>query len=195
MYEVLGSVGSRAFRVLWALEELGADYALTPAKPHSDAVRAHNPSGKIPVLLTEGTALTDSSAMMSFLADKHGALTFPAGSVERARQDALTHAILDELDAVLWTAAKHSFILPEDERVPDVKASLKREYERNIARLAEQLEGPFLMGEMMTIPDIILTHCCNWAVSAKFPASPPALDAYLSAMRARPAFKRVRALT
>ena len=28
--------------------------------------------------------------------------------------------------------------------------------------------GPFLMGEMMTVPDIILAHCLTWALSEHF---------------------------
>ncbi|WP_425040578.1 glutathione S-transferase family protein [Primorskyibacter sp. S187A] len=194
MYKVLGGVASRAFRVLWVLEELGADYEFVPAKPRSEAVRAVNPSGKIPVLLDGAHVLTDSSAIMTYLTDKHGVLTFDAGSIERAHQDALLHTILDELDAVLWTAARHSFVLPEDQRVPQIKTSLKAEFVRNLERLVDRVNGPYLMGDMMTVPDILLTHCCNWAVSAKFPAPPDALSPYLSAMRARPAFKRVRAL-
>ena len=194
MYKVVGNVASRAFRVLWALEEVGARYEFQPAKPRAPEVVALNPSGKIPVLLDGDAVLTDSTAIMTYIADKHGALTYPAGTVERAQQDALTHTILDELDAVLWTAARHSFILPEEERVPEVKPSLQAEYARSLARLTDRIEGPFAMGDMMTVPDILLTHCCNWAVSAKFPEPPKELTSYLSAMRARPAFKQVRAL-
>lgn len=194
MYTVIGGVGSRTFRVLWMLEELGATYEHIPARPWSEEVLAHNPSGKIPVLIDDGVALTDSTAILTYLADKHGALTYPAGSLDRARQDGITCAILDELDAVLWTAARHSFVLPEDQRVPAVKDSLKAEYARNSLRLTERIAGPFFMGEMMTIPDIIMTHCCNWAISAKFPEPEPPLARYLSNMRARPAFGRARAL-
>lgn len=194
MYTVIGGVASRAFRVLWMLEELGAAYEHQPAKPRSDEVRAHNPSGKIPVLLDAGNALSDSSAILTYLADTHEALTYPAGSIERARQDAFTFAILDDIDSVLWTAARHSFILPEAERVPAVKGSLKLEYSRNIAGLMDRMAGPFLMGDMMTVPDIILTHCGNWAVSAKFPEPEPRFEEYLAQTRARPAYGRTRAL-
>lgn len=138
--------------------------------------------------------LTDSVAIMTYLADKHGALTHAPGSIARAKQDALTFRIIDELDAVLWMAARHSFILPPEMRHPEIKDTLRVEYAQNIASIAEGFEGPFLTGEMMTIPDILLTHCCNWAVSAKFPAPPEQIESYLSALRARPAFKTVRAL-
>ena len=34
MYEVIGSPTTRAFRVLWALEELGQPYTLVKEGPH-----------------------------------------------------------------------------------------------------------------------------------------------------------------
>ncbi|MDF1717026.1 MAG: glutathione S-transferase family protein [Antarcticimicrobium sp.] len=194
MYKVYGSVVSRAFRVLWALEEMGVAYEHHDAKPQSEAARALNPSGKVPILLDGDAVLTDSTAILTYLADKHGQLTYPAGTVDRAHQDALTHTILDEFDAVLWTAARHSFILPEDRRVPQVSDSLKWEFARNLDRLADRFVGPFLQGDQMTIADIICVHCLNWAFGAKFPVENERLIAYSKQMRARDAFKRVRAL-
>lgn len=190
MYRVIGTAKSRALRVLWMLEELGQPYDHIPANPRSDGVAQFNPAGKVPVLIDDGTPITDSTAILTYLADKHGKLTHPAGTVARAKQDGLTHMVLDELDAILWTAARHSFILPEDRRVPQVKDSLKWEFSRNIERLASNMQGPFLMGETMTIADIIAAHCLNWAHGAKFDIDPPALVDYAKMMRARDAFKR-----
>lgn len=190
MYQVIGSTQSRAFRVMWALEELSQDYEHIAAKPHTPEALAVNPSGKIPALKVGDDVLTDSSAILTYLADKHGALTFAAGTIERARQDGLTHMVLDELDAVLWTAARHSFILPEEQRVPAVKDSLKWEFARNATRLADCIKGPFLMGETMTIADIIAAHCLNWAYNAKFEITDQRLLDYAKSMRARDAFKR-----
>jgi glutathione S-transferase len=193
MYEVIGNVQSRAFRVLWMLEEISVPYLHLNVKPHSEAARAANPSGKVPALRVDGHCLTDSSAILTFLADRHGLLTHPAGSIERAEQDALLHLVLDEMDAVLWTAARHSFILPEDQRVPAVKPSLNWEFQRNAQRLSERLQGPFLMGDKMTVPDIVATHCLNWAFAAKFPVEDDKLLAYAKTMRGRDAFKRAAA--
>ncbi|MBR9769432.1 MAG: glutathione S-transferase family protein, partial [Rhodobacteraceae bacterium] len=138
--------------------------------------------------------ITDSAAIITFLADRHGGLTFPAGSVQRAKQDALLHRVNDEIDAVLWTAARHSFILPEAERVPAVKDSLKLEFARSLDRLMEQIDGPYLMGDTMTIPDIILVHCGGWAYNAKFPLENETFKAYTKRLRERDAFKRAAAL-
>lgn len=188
-----GGPKSRAFRVIWMLEELGLDYAHSLAAPRSDEVIALNGSGKVPVLVVDGTPVSDSTAILTFLADRHGGLTYPAGTLERARQDGFTQRINDEFDAVLWTAARHSFALPSERRVPDIKPSLQWEYARSAARLAENFGGPFLMGEEMTIADILLTHCLGWAVVAKFPAKAPVLTAYHERMRARPAYRRALA--
>lgn len=193
MYTVIGTRASRAFRILWALEEMGLPYEHRPELPRSEAVRAVNPAGKIPVLLDGEAALTDSTAILTYLADRHGALTHPAGTQARARQDAAMHRMLDEFDALLWTAARHSFILPEDRRVPAVKDSLRWEFARNAAALAGGLTGPYLAGETFTLADVVGAHCLVWAGSARFEITEPALADYLERMRARPAFQRAAA--
>ncbi|APG48610.1 glutathione S-transferase family protein [Phaeobacter porticola] len=193
MYTVIGKQLTRSFRVLWALEELGQPYELNPASPQSKEVLALNASGKVPVFKDDDHVITDSTAIITYLADKHGKLTAPAGTIARAKQDAMTHLLLDELDALLWTGARHSFILPEEKRVPDVKDSLKWEFSRNLARLDQLMAGPFLMGEEFTISDIICTHCLNWAYSAKFPIESETILDYGKRMRARPAFQAVAA--
>lgn len=194
MYEVFGTVNTRAFRVLWALEELGEPYTLTIAKPHDPALKDIYPAGKVPALRVGDAVISDSVAIMTYLADKHGRLTAPAGSIERAQQDAITQAVVDELDAVLWTAARHSFVLPEEQRVQAVKPSLKWEFNRNIDRLAARINTPYAAGEDFTIADILLTHCLNWAIGAKFEYQNEEMIAYAKRMRERDAFKRVRAL-
>lgn len=191
MYEVIGTKASRAFRVLWMLEEIGQPYTHIPAGPRSDEARAANPSGKIPALRTEGVCITDSVAIMTYLADRHAALTHPAGTIARARQDALTLQIIDDFDALLWTAARHSFVLPEEHRVDAIKPSLKWEYARNLEKMSELFQGPFLMGDELLLPDLLLTHCLGWAAKAQFPAPEGLLADYLSRMQARPVFQTV----
>ncbi len=194
MYTVIGSTQSRTARVLWMLEELDQPYEHVPASPRSPGVARFNPAGKVPVLVEDGTPITDSTAIIQYLADKHGGLTHPAGTLDRARQDSLTQFLLDEFDSALWMAARHSFILPEELRRAAVKDSLKWEFARSQTTLVARLgEGPFLMGGRMTVPDIILTHCGVWARSAHFPISEPKLEAYFSRLQARPAFGRAMA--
>ncbi|WP_224816847.1 glutathione S-transferase family protein [Hasllibacter sp. MH4015] len=190
-YKVFGGIRSRAMRVIWIMEELGLDYELIAAAPRSPEVRALNPTGKVPVLVDDGTAIPDSVAIMTYLADKHGAMTHAPGTLNRARQDAFTQLVVDEIDAILWTAARHSFILPEDQRVPAVKESLRWEFAVNQETVAGRMDadGPFVLGEQITLADILLSHCIGWARNAKFEVTNARLLDHDAMMKARPAFK------
>ncbi|MEM8729410.1 MAG: glutathione S-transferase family protein [Pseudomonadota bacterium] len=193
MYKVYGKVATRAFRVLWALEEMGLDYTLIESSPQSDAIREVSSLGKIPVLEVDGTYLTDSVAIMTFLADRHGQLTYPAGSLDRARQDGFTERVNDEFDSPLWIATRHANLLPEKKRVPEIVPSASAEFGRNLARLAKAFDGPFLMGEQMTIADILLGHCLGWGMVMEFPIEEHVMKPYFKRLRDRPAYKAARA--
>jgi len=193
MYTVIGSVKSRAFRVMWMLEELGQSYDLIDAAPRSEEARKYNPSGKIPALKDGDEVLTDSVAIMQYLADKHNAMTAPAGTAARARQDAMLFWLIDEFDAILWAAAKHSFVLPQEQRVPVIKDSLKAEFARSATQLANRLDGPFLMGDAITVPDLLAVHCINWSIGAGFEPVDERLGEWAAGLRKREAFKAVRA--
>ncbi len=195
MYTVIGNKKSRAFRVLWALEELGLDYELDRADPRSERIRQVNPSGKVPALLADGRVILDSVAIVTFLADRHGGLTHRAGTLERAEQDSFTHFICDEIDGCLWTAARHSFVLPEEMRVPDVKPSLRWEFARSMDTLSKRLgQREWLTGDGFTIPDLLLAHCGSWARTAKFEIAPDNVNALIDRALARPAWKRAAAV-
>lgn len=195
MYKLIGHPQSRTLRVMWTLEELGAAYTLDPARPGSDAIREYNPSGKIPALIDDGEVLFNSIAICTYLADKHGKLTFPAGTINRARQDSFTQFCVDEMEGALWTAAKNTFVHPEDVRVPAVKDVCRVEFAKALTTLQIRLgDGPYVMGSMFTIADIIIGHSFGWAQVAKFelPSSGP-LAEYLARLRGRSAFQATMA--
>lgn len=187
MYKVFGAKRTRALRVLWMLEELGETYEHVAVPPRSDAVKLYNQTGKVPVLLVDDVAITDSSAILTYLADRHGRFAAPAGSIERGRQDAMLHRVLDEMDAILWTAARHSFILPEERRVTEVKPTCKWEFEKNVAQILEEVQTEYLCGTVPTVADFVFAHCCVWAQSAKFPISDE-FRHYANRMLERPAY-------
>ncbi len=198
MYQVIGTARSRAMRVFWMLEELEQDYEILEAGPRSEAIQKVNPSGKVPALIVEGKAIFDSVAIMQFLADRHGALTFPCGSIERAEQDSFVHFANDELDAVLWVATKHTFkhtfYYPEALRVPDIRASAEWDFARAMVNLEARLgDNEFVMGDQITVPDLLLSHCAGWALGAKFALPGGKVGDYFKRLRARPAMKRALA--
>jgi len=194
VYTLIGSIKTRAARVAWMLEELGLEYDYVHTPPRTEPVLAHYSAGKIPVLLDGDRALTDSVAIMTYLADKHGKLTFLAGTIDRAVQDGHTLFLCEEFDAILWAASRHRFILPKDKRVPAVIDSLAWEFQTSLERLEERLgDGPYLMGETLTIPDLVAAHCHRWSINIGFPQPADHVADYLKGLRARPAFKRMTA--
>ena len=190
MYTVIGTPKARGFRAIWMLEELGQHYELDPCGPRSESIQAVNPSGKVPALKDGGNVIIDSAAICQYLADKHGQHTYPAGTPERARQDSFLFFALDEIDGILWTNARHSFVLPEERRVEAVKAACKWEFERSLGFLSERLgDNDYVMGDTFTVPDLILGHCAGWVANTPGWEIPEGkLGAYFERVRSRPAF-------
>ena len=192
MYTLIGSPSTRAMRVICCLEELGLDYEIVPAKPGSDEAKKVNPSGKVPALIDGDDVILDSTAICLYLADKHGQLSFPCGTIERAHMDSWLYFIIDEVDAPLWVWWKHSFILPEERRVETIKPACQAEFERAMETMATRLgDNQFLMGDIFTVPDLIMAHCAGWAqLGCKFPMPSGTLRDYLKRIRTRPAFRK-----
>jgi glutathione S-transferase len=67
---------ARSFRPLWALEELGLHYELTvmpfPPRYHAKEFMAVNPLGTIPALVDGATFMTESAAIVQYLATRYG---------------------------------------------------------------------------------------------------------------------------
>ncbi|MEK6216976.1 MAG: glutathione S-transferase family protein [Boseongicola sp.] len=190
---VIGPVRSRTFRVLWLLEELGLDYEHRVEMPHSDVVNALNPLRQVPVLQDGGTALTDSLAILHYLADREGRLTYPVATPERAQMEARINFVLTEIEAPLWMQTRHSYVLPEDMRHPEIFPMLKAELklaEKKFARILGDAE--FLAGDEITSADIIAGHCAGWAVGLKMVDENGPLGAYFERLKARPAWVRGR---
>jgi len=193
MYKVIGTPRNRTMRVYWALEEMGLDYEMVLIPPRSEEVRAFNPSGKVPCLIVDGEAIIDSVAIIQFLADKHGKMTFPAGTIKRAQQDSFTQFCVDEIEGALWTAAKNSFIHPEEKRVPAIKPTAKYEFANALKTLETRLgDNEFVMGDTFTIPDLLLGHCANWAVGAKFDIPESPVAEYFKRITSRSAYQRAK---
>jgi glutathione S-transferase len=170
------------------LEELGVAHQVTPSKARAAEVFEIHASGKVPVLIEDGHIIPDSTAILTYLADKHGALTHPAGTIARAQQDAVTQRILDVLEAPLWLATRHSFILPKDQRMPEVIPALVRDFTKGLAKLGDELSTDYIAGDQFTIADIVMVHVMSWAIFMKFPLEHEGLKAYSKRVRARPAY-------
>ena len=194
MLQVFGRVKSRTFRVVWLLEELKTPYELIEVAPRSEEARKVYKNGKIPFILDNKNLISDSVAILTYLSDKHKNFTETSGSIVRAKQDAFTFRILDEFEALLWVAAKHTYIFPTEKKVPEIINILKWEFTRNQEKLVDEFSiENFLCGEKFLVPDILLVHCLVWAKSMDFPIC-DRLIKYLDKLSCRPAYQKAFAL-
>lgn len=194
MLNVYGKTG-RSFRVHWLLAELGQDYETVAAFPHSPEILAVNPLGQVPALRDGDHVLTDSLAILNYLADRSGRFTYPAGTPERALMEARINFVLTEMEAPIWLMARHGFVLPKDQRHPGLRAVTEPDFAR-AAKKFETLIGDaefFACGEF-TIADIIAGHTADWAIGAKIPLGSSVLQDYLARLQERPAWNKAKNL-
>lgn len=196
MLKLYGMPKTRSTRITWALEEVGADYQFIPinlakGEGQTPEFLALNPSGKVPVLVDGDLLLTESAAICTYLGDKFpetGLVPRP-GTAERAKYDQWCFFVLAELEQPLWTIAKHKFALPEERRVPEIKATGVWEFQKAAAVLAKGLEGKdYLVGDGFTMVDILAAHTLAWARGARVLHKIDMLDEYMQRQLARPAF-------
>ena len=84
-----GISGSRALRSIWAMEEVGVDYAHVAtnfAEQSKDpSYLAVNPNGRIPALVDGDVVLFESMAINLYAAEKYGTGLYPDSVEDRAR--------------------------------------------------------------------------------------------------------------
>ncbi len=196
MYTVIGPKGGRVFRVVWVLEELGVPYIHEIARTHSEGMYAVNPLGQAPALRDGDAVLTDSLAISHYLADRACALTYPAGTVERAVMDARINFVLTEMEAPIWLMARHGFVLPEEARKPGMREVAEADFARAEAKFTRLLgDAEFFGGQVFTLADIFAADMARWAVQAKVALTSDALIDHAARMAERPGWVRaVKAL-
>ncbi|MEM7269120.1 MAG: glutathione S-transferase family protein [Pseudomonadota bacterium] len=195
MYKLIGSPSTRAGRVMWMLEEVGAEYEIVKVGPHDPQVYKVSPTGKLPALTDGDINIIDSTAMLLHIGDREGKLTYPAGSAERAKMMGIISFAVDAIEQPLWFFAKHNFIYPEEFRALDaVKPGLEREFSTAMGVLETMLgDQTFVMGDEFSIADIVLGHLGGWAKGAGFPIPDGVVPEYMQRVRSRPGWKAVLA--
>ena len=184
---------TRSIRVRWMLQELGVDFEsvtvnLPAGEHHHPEFLAINPAGKIPVLVDGDQVLTESAAIVLYLAEKYperGLL--PADPAQRAQVYRWLFFAVTELEQPLWRITRHTHLYPEAERLPGDVATASRELREMAAVLDGHLRGrPFLVGDGMTVADIVVAYTLDWANEFELLTELPGSLAYMERMYARP---------
>jgi glutathione S-transferase len=184
---------TRSIRVRWTLQELGIDFEaisvnLLTGEHRSPAFLEINPAGKLPVLVDGDMVLTESIAIVLYLAEKYRDKgLIPADLQQRAQLMRWLLFTTTELEQPLWRIARHTALYPEDKRLPGELALAREDFVAMASILEEHMsDRQYVVGDTATIGDFVLAFTLDWATMAKVLNGFPRLEAYVDDMYARP---------
>jgi glutathione S-transferase len=185
---------SRSQMVHWMLEEAGAPYKVAPVDFAKNEHKAPtflklNPMGKLPTIVHRGAVVTETAAIIAYLAD-----VFPKAGLAPALDDPRRGAYYRWLffgagcfePALLDTMMKR----PPVERKSAVGWG---SYEDVLSTLNTALAtGPYLLGDTFTAADVYIGSEINFAMMFGGPGvkGEKVFDDYVARLTARPAYKR-----
>jgi len=192
MMKLYGFGATRSLRVLWALHELDAKFEfvvvnLREGEHQSPQFLQLNPAGKVPVLVDGDLVLTESAAIVLYLAEKYpdkGLL--PADIGARAQVYRWIMFVVTELESALWRMTRHTFLYPVEKRSA-AEIALAGEDFQAMAKVLEQhiTSRDFIVGDAFTAADCVAAYIVEWAANKNMLDDLPQLRAYLARMRRR----------
>jgi glutathione S-transferase len=184
---------TRSIRVRWTLQELGADFEavrvnMLAGENKSPEFLKINPAGKLPALVDDDTVLTESIAIVLYLAEKYPEKhLIPADPVRRAELYRWLLFATTELEQPLWRIARNANLYPENRRVPADIENAREDFKPMAAVLEEHMKGrEFIVGDSVTVADFVTAYTLDWANQAGLLEGFPGLKAYMERMYARP---------
>ena len=184
---------TRDLRVLWALEEMGMPFEIAgidhPAHElETDAYRAMNPFAQIPVIDDDGVILSESAAILIYLARKAGKL-IPRDAVGEAQVVRWCIAAVNTVEVPLLALQVMNFVKSDDGKPQ--KAMMREWGKRHLAGLESWLANrEFVAVDTFTIADILMAHVVGVEAEAEMLAPCKHVRAYVDRCRARPAWRR-----
>ena len=202
---------SRSQRVLWLLEELGAEYQVKRYQRDPKTMRAPvslrevHPLGKSPVITENGLTIAESGAIIEYLIERHGGgeLIPPAGTPERLRYtywlhfaegSAMSPLLLSLIFSRLPKQPMPFFVRPIVRGLSSkvlktfVEPQLREQQDYMESELAK---SAWFAGETFTAADIQMSFVVEAsAARGGLAAEHPLLMSWLERIHARPAYQR-----
>ena len=183
---------SRARMVHWMLEEVAVPYRTVivdfqKQEHKTPEFLALNPMGKLPTLVHGDTVITETAAIIAYLAD-----AFPAAGLAPAPTDKRRGTYLRWMffgagcfdPALIDTLLKRP---PAERKVAVGYGS----YEDTLTALKTMIvPGPFILGEKFSAADVYLGSQLGWALGAGAPGvkEEPRFVEYIQRLGSRPAY-------
>lgn len=185
---------SRAQMVHWMLEEAGAPYRIVPidfekGEHKTPSFLALNPMGKLPTIEHRGTVVTETAAIIAYLADM-----FPQAGLAPALNDPSRGTYYRWLffGAGCFEPALLDEMMKRPE--PPQKAAVGwGSYGEVVSTLKSALaKGPYLLGDKFSAADVYVGSQIRWAMmfGASRLKGEKVFDDYVARLDARPALQR-----
>ncbi len=185
---------TRSIRARWTLQELDVPFeAVTVNMMKGEHCGPEylnvNPAGKLPALVDGDLVLTESMAIVTYLAEKYPEKgLIPSNLKERADFHKWIMFTATELEQPLWRIARNTNLYPEDKRQPSDITMARQDF----ADMAKVLDGhmngrAFVVGETATVADFALAYTLDWANEIRLLEGFSGLQGYMTRMYERPA--------
>jgi glutathione S-transferase len=166
-------------------EQLSADYL------------GKNPKGRVPTLIVEGQPLTETGALLEFIATLAPKKTLvPTDPLQAVKMRSVMFYLASTMHVnhahrvrgIRW-ANDQSSIDDMAAKAPETMAISAKYIEE------ECLTGPFILGDAFSIADIYLFNICTWLVGDSVVVSNyPKITAHMTLMEARASVQKIREL-
>jgi len=193
---------ARSFRVLWTLVEMGLPYELKmlpfPPRVFAKDYLAINPLGTIPLMLDDGTRMTESSAICQYLVTRYGPTPLAVTVDEPDYGAFLNWLYFGEATLTFPQTLVFRYLQlePPERRNPQVAEDYAKWFLGRLRGLEAALSDgrEYLCGGRFTVADISVGFALLFAqrldLSKNFG---PAVAAYWSRLQQRPGFKAAQA--
>ncbi|QZD89450.1 glutathione S-transferase [Qipengyuania aurantiaca] len=189
---------SRSQRILWLLEELGADYEIVAYQRDATTnlappeLKQAHPLGKSPVIEDDGRRVAESGAIIEYLCERHGG--------ESWLPDRSSNAWIDHLEWMQF--GESSFFVPVmlklvAGRLGEAAAPAMPRIDEQLAAHIEYAENNIsddlhFVGSDWSAADVMMSFPAEIAVMQGYGEKAPKLARFVEAIHARPAWQRAR---
>lgn len=184
---------TRSIRVRCMLQELSVDFKSVTVNIVAGEHRLPeflkiNRSGKLPVLVDDHLILTESVAIVLYLAEKypHKGL-LPTDIKQRSQVYRWLLFAATELEQPLWRIARHTMLYPEHLRLPAEVSLARQDFTDMVVVMeAHMQDRQFIVGSTVTIADFVCAYTLDWANEVRLLDGCPQVLQYMERMYARP---------